>query len=376
MSQNPYATNMSINDNSIGMESKKSEVREEVDIELDTIKSFSSYRDEPRTKQWARWLEIDDLDALAWTRIEAEHPEEEQVLLDVERSFVFYPEGDTKVLRKDLLELCVQVLRKHPYLKYYQGYHDIAQIVLLVCGLEKSLFIMEKLSLLYLRDFMLPTISPSLEQLNLIPGILEQYDSEFAQGLTDSYGPTPYFALSPILTLFAHHIKSFDSICRFYDEIFKSRSMATPLYIYASLILHNSTRLKPQLQEFDNLYSSLTNLVDDLDDNDVEVVFENARSMAGSTPLSQLKEWDSISKYSVLKNESFKSVDDEVLSEMVEKQSQEPQVEVTPVKSMEKPPGSSKAHKNPDSNNDGVLLSIGICAIAAIAYYYMNSSDY
>lgn len=49
------------------------------------------------------------------------HPDEAQVRLDVNRSFINYPRGqDREALRRRLESLIVAVLRKHPTLSYFQ----------------------------------------------------------------------------------------------------------------------------------------------------------------------------------------------------------------------------------------------------------------
>ncbi|KAK6904424.1 hypothetical protein I203_105237 [Kwoniella mangroviensis CBS 8507] len=63
------------------------------------------------------------------------HPNERQVRLDTDRSFVTYPKGipaQSKLeLQADLNDLIVGVLRKYPALSYFQGYHDIISVLYL-----------------------------------------------------------------------------------------------------------------------------------------------------------------------------------------------------------------------------------------------------
>ncbi|WWC97846.1 hypothetical protein V866_004733 [Kwoniella sp. B9012] len=63
------------------------------------------------------------------------HPNERQVKLDTDRSFVTYPKGipaQSKLeLQVDLNDLIVGVLRKYPALSYFQGYHDILSVLYL-----------------------------------------------------------------------------------------------------------------------------------------------------------------------------------------------------------------------------------------------------
>nr|XP_018259057.1 uncharacterized protein I303_08600 [Kwoniella dejecticola CBS 10117]OBR81215.1 hypothetical protein I303_08600 [Kwoniella dejecticola CBS 10117] len=63
------------------------------------------------------------------------HPNERQVKLDTDRSFVTYPKGIPSQhkleLQNDLNDLIVGVLRRSPALSYFQGYHDILSVLYL-----------------------------------------------------------------------------------------------------------------------------------------------------------------------------------------------------------------------------------------------------
>ena len=53
-------------------------------------------------------------------------------------------------LQKELIDLIVKILVKHDNLHYYQGYHDICLTFLLVAGVEKSLALIEHVTLTHL----------------------------------------------------------------------------------------------------------------------------------------------------------------------------------------------------------------------------------
>ncbi|WWC91328.1 uncharacterized protein L201_006271 [Kwoniella dendrophila CBS 6074] len=63
------------------------------------------------------------------------HPNERQVKLDTDRSFVTYPKDisaqSKSELQDDLNDLIVGILRKYPALHYFQGYHDILSVLYL-----------------------------------------------------------------------------------------------------------------------------------------------------------------------------------------------------------------------------------------------------
>lgn len=65
--------------------------------------------------------------------LETKHKDEGQVLLDVKRSFVGVQDLQRRdCLRKLLENTIVRILRKHPKLSYYQGYHDVVSVFVVV----------------------------------------------------------------------------------------------------------------------------------------------------------------------------------------------------------------------------------------------------
>ena len=77
--------------------------------------------------------------------------------------------------KKELSDLITEVLRRQPHLRYFQGYHDICQVFLLVLGKDSAPAI-SRLSILRIRDYMLPSLAPALAQLRLLPSILNEAD--------------------------------------------------------------------------------------------------------------------------------------------------------------------------------------------------------
>lgn len=231
------------------------------------------------------------------------HPEEDQVQLDVDRSFVFYPTNlDTEkrmLLQQDLRDLIVCVLRRNPHLSYYQGYHDVAQVILLIFGSDASAEILEMLSLAYLRDFMLPDLTATLQHLRLLPTILSQEDPSLGE-LLGQIGE-PFFALSPILTLFAHHIRSQQDICIVFDFILGSGTASLPLYMLAVMILEEKTnfeKLRPN--DHDSQHLMLSNMADNFAGDWFEIA-KKASNLQEKISLESLPPWSQISKFSVLK---------------------------------------------------------------------------
>ena len=196
------------------------------------------------------------------------HKDEDQVVLDVNRSFGALKNLSQKErLRALLQKMIIKILRKYPQLNYYQGYHDVVSVFVLVfferlnknptfhsikreeCNLlnetmdtdndviepgianaaetcgdaidekdtkfvldETKLFrCIESFTLLYLRDFMTDSLDFAVDQLKMIPYLIKKMDPELYQILhLDKI--EPFFALSDILTIFSHNQKPYEDI--------------------------------------------------------------------------------------------------------------------------------------------------------------------
>jgi TBC1 domain family member 20 len=131
--------------------------------------------------------------------------------------------------KAELSDLIVEILRRNPFLCYFQGYHDICQVLLLVLGAESCSLAVSHLSLLRIRDFMLPSLSPALSHLRLLPPILSAVDPELCSHLSQTQ---PFFALAATLTLYAHDIQEYGDIARLFDVLL-AREAVFSVYLFA-----------------------------------------------------------------------------------------------------------------------------------------------
>ncbi|CAG7923674.1 unnamed protein product [Penicillium olsonii] len=171
------------------------------------------------------------------------HAEEDQVELDVNRSFVYYPQNapleELQTRKKELSKLITNVLREFPMLCYFQGYHDIVQVLLLVLGEKKALPAVAQISLFRIRDYMLPSLSPAIKHLHLIPAIIETTDPELRHHLGNIQ---PFFALAATLTLYAHDIQEYSNISRLFDFLLAQEPVVA-IYLFAAMILSRKKEL-------------------------------------------------------------------------------------------------------------------------------------
>ncbi len=264
--------------------------------------------DELRRKAWPLLLgtpsSSESDDAESWRSLLV-HKDEGQVGLDVNRSFVYYPENQSDAQaaknKAQLSDLITAVLRQNPYLHYFQGYHDICQVLLLVLSPPSNTLILSvaRLSALRIRDFMLPTLQPALSQLRLIPPIIEAISPKLASHL---HGTQPFFALSGTLTMYAHDIASYSSITRLFDVLL-SQPPIFSIYMFAQIVLDRAVELLdiPE-DEPEMLHSVLSKLPKGLD---LDRLIHNTKALKDTFPPETLRGWGAISPNSVLKTARY-----------------------------------------------------------------------
>lgn len=237
-------------------------------------------------------------DATSWKHL-PRHRDEDQVQLDVNRAFIYYPEhkNEAELARQkdELSALIIEVLRRHPYLCYFQGYHDICQVFLLVLPPSLRAPAVARLSALRIRDFMLPSLSPAVRQLRLIPDILQARDPQLWYHLS---GTEPFFALAGTLTMYAHDITTLGEITRLFDVLL-TREPVFSVYMFAAIVLSRRAELfDTPRDEPEMLHSILCKLPRPLY---LEALITSARDLFNAHPPEKLPTWRTISRNSVLR---------------------------------------------------------------------------
>ncbi|ETS82537.1 hypothetical protein PFICI_04413 [Pestalotiopsis fici W106-1] len=233
-----------------------------------------------------------------WTTL-PRHRDEDQVRLDVDRSFIYYPndqsQSQLETKKTELSDLITETLRRQPYLCYFQGYHDICQVFLLVLPPQLRASAVARLSALRIRDFMLPTLAPAISQLRLIPDILNAVDPALCRHLSQT---EPFFALSGTLTMYAHDIQSYNSIARLFDALL-AREQIFSVYMFAQIVLNRREELfdTPD-SEPEMLHSILSKLPQPLD---LDKLIADTAALFEKHPPESLRSWRRISSASVLK---------------------------------------------------------------------------
>ncbi|KAL6451713.1 GYP8 GTPase-activating protein GYP8 [Candida maltosa Xu316] len=327
------------------------------------------------------------------------HKDEDQVKLDIQRSFTILNHiqsisysgsssyatilttKDIDNLKTKLSHLIIKLLRKYSCLHYYQGFHDIASIILLVCyvpndksddfnnnGEDEANDVLEKLAIFHLRDYMVIDINLSIDHLRLIPMILEMVDDQLftlikqtsnsyvhSEGLHYDY--KFYQALSSILTIYSHDLSTITQILTIWDFSLSYNSVLINMYIYAATLITFKDRIWEKLhleqdecnfesvdQDLVHTAVSPSSLFEELTDSDLIKILNKAKELFEAYPVDGLlnkeKTWDiwfgkynlnsvlcNTSSPSSSKNEKFvkfkKYLTPEKLSEVILKQNDE-----------------------------------------------------
>ena len=147
--------------------------------------------------------------------------------------------------KEELSDLINAVLRFYPFLHYFQGFHDICQVLLLVLGPDQAVFCVSRLCLTRIRDFMLASLSPALSHLQLLPDILQVEDKKLYDHLSQTQ---PYFALAATLTLYAHEIRDYGDIARLFDVLLAQEPIFS-IYLFATVGTNQCSCCRCQLKE-------------------------------------------------------------------------------------------------------------------------------
>jgi hypothetical protein len=116
-----------------------------------------------------------------------------------------------------------------------QGLHDIASVLLLVCGEAAAYPLLERLALFHLRDCTRATLEPVTQLLALLFPLLARVDPPLHAFLQRS-GVLPYFALTWVLTWHVHDVRDLPTAARLFD-LFLSSSPLLPLYVGVAALL-------------------------------------------------------------------------------------------------------------------------------------------
>ncbi|XP_050529315.1 TBC1 domain family member 20 [Daktulosphaira vitifoliae] len=242
-----------------------------------------------RSEAWPLFLNLPKKNKqLLDEEIITNHPEYNQVVMDVRRCLKRFPPGISYerigVLQNQLIAIILSVIAEHPELKYYQGYHDVAVTFLIEVGQEKAYSIMEYLSLNHLRQFLMPTMEETSYMLwNVFP-LISKLNPELEYFLTKS-GIGTIFALPWLLSWFSHSLSQHKKVVRLFDYFLASPKEII-LYVIAQLINERSEDILSADCDMASVHSVISKIPEDID---FEKILSQATNMLYEYPLSKIK---------------------------------------------------------------------------------------
>ncbi|XP_025943910.1 TBC1 domain family member 20-like [Apteryx rowi] len=262
--------------------------------------------EEIRRKVWPKLLGVDtyNLPPRPGKATRQTHRDYGQVLLDVARSTRRFPPGmraeQRLVLQEQLANLILHVLRAHPELHYYQGYHDIAVTLLLAVGERLAAALLEKLSAHHLRDFMDPTMDSTKHILNYLMPLLQRESSRLHDFMLRAEVGT-IFALSWLITWYGHVLTNFHHTLRLYDFFLASHPLM-PVYFAAAVVLHREEEVLACACDMPSVHQLLSRIPQDLP---YESLVAKAQELFQRHPHAQLARQAALQHHKSIAIQSF-----------------------------------------------------------------------
>ena len=219
---------------------------------------------ELRRRVWPKLLGVNRYDLVDYRVYVDPHRDDSQVRMDVDRSLWSFHHtkqwstAHRENRRNALCNVITAILCRHAQLYYYQGFHDAVSVFLLVVEEDRLAFALaERVALHYFRDCMHQDFHLVSKLTPLLFRIVASADSELAAFFQQA-SLEPYFAMSWLLTWFAHDVKDVQAAARIYDCMLCSAPCFS-LYLSAAYILQ--PRLRQDILSSECDFATLHNLL-------------------------------------------------------------------------------------------------------------------
>jgi len=206
---------------------------------------------ELRRKVWPLLLGCDENDneRESKSEINTQHEYHDQIKKDIVRSMHHFDvtrqySSDRRQREQEALERILNAIfgssSNMGHLHYTQGFHDMCSVFYIVCGERLGAKLSENLAKRHMRDLVRDMkVFDVVYQfiLKLLFPLLNLSDHQLYEKCFSADDVSSMFALSWIITWFAHNIQVFNDITRLYD-FFLSTHPLMPLYFSVSLIVN------------------------------------------------------------------------------------------------------------------------------------------
>ena len=268
-------------------------------VDLDALHTVSRLEGgfinhELRQRVWPKFLGVNRYMAQEFRTESGDRALTRKIRCDVERSFWNFTHcrewdeaklGEKRVLLTDMITAC---LEHNPGLQYYQGFHDVATVFIEIFEDDADLcyLLIEAVSKHFMRDFMGEDFHIVTDALSLILQIVKKVDVKLFAFLSKSL-TEPYFAVSWLITWFAHDLKDLDTVARIYDALITSHPMFC-LYMCTALVLSCKDEICAMECEMSQIHNYLVNVCERKKVSFDKIIVK-ADSLMSALPPSRLK---------------------------------------------------------------------------------------
>jgi len=268
-------------------------------VDLDALHTVSRLEGgfinhELRQRVWPKFLGVNRYTAAEFRTESGDRTITRKIRCDVERSFWNFSHcrewDEAKLVEKRVLltDMITACLEHNPGLQYYQGFHDVAAVFIEVFEDDADLcyLLIEAVSKHFMRDFMGEDFHVVTDALSLILQIVKKVDVKLFAFLSKSL-TEPYFAVSWLITWFAHDLKDLDTVARIYDALVTSHPMFC-LYMCTALVLSCKEDIFAMDCEMSQIHNFLVNVCERKKVSFDKIIVK-ADSLMSALPPSRLK---------------------------------------------------------------------------------------
>lgn len=241
------------------------------------------------------------LPLLALSHPSLDHAYHRQIMLDIGRAFHFTrcrTWSDTH--RERRVQQLGRVLHRafagfavKETIHYFQGAHDVASVLLLSLGPVAAVPALQTLLRVHLRGYVHSDMQVTVCVLQYLFPLVRHRNAALFQFLRDSK-VQPFFALSWIITWFAHSIKHLPTLAGMFDDFLTSHPLL-PLYYAAAAVLYRADELLALPCEASAVHECMQQLPQPLPRAQLHGV---ALKLLGAVPPQQLLESEAVDEQS------------------------------------------------------------------------------
>ncbi|CAD8164995.1 unnamed protein product [Paramecium octaurelia] len=244
----------------------------------------------------------------------------DQLLKDVNRSLNTIQQvknfKEIDQLRNCLMDVLDTIFSQHPNYSYYQGYHDVASILILVLGVEQGYIAATYAAQNFFKDYLAQELSTTITpQYQFIRNLLLRYSRDTSNHKLRQLMlciEHPTCVIPWILTWFSHSLDNINDICRIWDFLLCSKQN-TVLYVCAAFIVihHEILDLRSDedlIGEFQEHFQNLNNK-DRISDLKIEQVLQLTKTLESQYGFELICDQEHIlfSQNSIVYQQNFKS---------------------------------------------------------------------